>query len=120
MGFNMVKIQSPLMSLAASGDFAGTIQFVCGSFARMKPRTSDRESDAQVAEREKFLAGARKWSLDLSNETKKLWSVFRKIMVTNDECIRFTYIMTGYNVWMLYWLKFGEGGWVNYPNPPFS
>ena len=114
----MVKVKAPLMSLSASGDLAGTIQFVCGHFVRRKPESNDAGSTSQNEQRQKFLQGAQKWSSELSADVKENWRGFNKAMRQKQECVALIYQMSGYNLWMLYWLEFGESGWVNYPNPP--
>ncbi len=114
----MVKITKPLFSEAASGNFAGVIQFVCGHFVKSIPDTSPISSESQRKQREKFLNGAAKWTNELTEENKNNWKAFFSVIREEPQCVDTILRMSGYDIWMLYWLKFGEGGWENYPNPP--
>lgn len=115
----MAKVTNPLHSSRASGDFAKAIQYVCGRFARMKPRVNDPETELQTTQRSIFTQGAIKWSKVLTRDMKNNWKESAGILLKTKNCLEVEYPLTGYNLWMLYWLKFGEDGWVNYPNPPF-
>lgn len=115
----MAKVTGPLHSSIASGDFAEIIQYVCGHFARMKPRTKDKESEEQTTQRNKFIEGANTWKTLLSTQTKNNWKRSAGILLKTRECIGLDWTLTGYNFWMFYWLKYGGGGWSSYPNPPF-
>jgi hypothetical protein len=115
----MARVKGPLFSNAASGDFAKTIQFVCGHFVRQKPKVNDPKTLEQSRQREKFLEGAEVWLTELSEHNKTQWHLFKEVVSTKDACIKAKMYMTGYNCWMLYWLRFGRDGWPNYPQPPF-
>ena len=117
---NMPKVKNPLFSLSASGDLGATIQYVCGKFVRMKPKGKPPRTSSQEVIRNSFFVGANKWKVELSWDTKKKWFGFSKMLRQQDECVEASVLMNGYNLWMSYWLKAGEGGWNNYPNPPVS
>jgi len=114
----MAKVKNPLHSKIASGDFAASIQFVCGHFVREKTKPGNAETMPQGEQRSKFFQGANKWSHEFDKETKEKWKLFKSAMLLSKDCIRGVFFMNGYNLWMLYWLKFGENGWTHYPNPP--
>lgn len=125
----MAKVFGPLLSLGASGDLAKSIQFICGHFLRKKPRRTDKPSVSQDDQRFKFKQGLMIWRGDgylfskyeegeLSWATKQRWKTFAKVVKTSADCSSVAGEVTGYNLWMLYWLKFGEGGWDPYPDPP--
>lgn len=116
----MAIVDKPLFSLAASGDLAKSIQFICGHFLRQKPDSPDPQSAKQIKQRTKFTDGADMWSNTLSQDTKKNWGSIKKRISGDDWCLKSLFGISGYNIWMLYWLKFGENGWKNYPNPPIS
>ena len=114
----MVKVKNPLFSLSASGDLGATIQYVCGQFTRVKPGGAIFPNAKQKEIRNNFFVGANKWRAELSWDTKKKWFAFQKMLRQQDECVGASILMNGYNLWMSYWLKAGEGGWNNYPDPP--
>lgn len=114
----MAKVKGPLFSQKASGTLGKTLMFVCGQFARLKPEPSETKSSKQMDQEEIFLNGARKWSNDLSYITKQKWQDFAKTVRKSDACLGVESEITGYNLWQMYWMKFGEGGWDNYPDPP--
>lgn len=114
----MSKVKNPLFSLSASGDLGATIQYVCGQFVRMKPKEAVPPTDTQKGIRNNFFVGANKWKSELSWATKKKWFAFKKMLRQQDECVGASVLMNGYNLWMSYWLKAGEDGWKNYPDPP--
>ena len=114
----MVKVKAPLFSIKASGDLASAIQYVCGSFTKKKPRATDVISPNQETQRNKFLDGAKKWKRELTEETKKKWEYFRATILMSKDCAVNAYLISPYNLWMSYWLHFGENGWKNYPDPP--
>lgn len=114
----MVRISNPMFSQTASGDLAGAIQFVCGQFVKKKPEKKDFPSEGQEDQRGHFREGAVQWSLVLDIVVKTRWKNFVKKIKKSDVCMEHEYNMSGYNVWMIYWLKYGLDGWPNYPNPP--
>ena len=114
----MAKAVAPLFSLKASGDL-GPIQYACGRFVKKKQRAEESEPTApQGEQRAKFLEGADKWSNVLSLTNRGNWTGFFVAIKNSKECASVDYLMSSYNLWMLYWLKFGENGWTNYPDPP--
>ncbi len=116
----MAKIKKPLMSVAASGNFAQTIQFICGRFVRGIPAAPSDRTTNQEVQNEKFLEGATTWTNILSFATKNKWRSFVKIVKQQPQCVETTLPISGYNLWQLYYVKFGPEGWEEYPDPPTS
>ena len=114
----MAKLEGPLFSQSASGEIGKAIQFVCGHFSRAKPNYPMDSSSYQDDQRAKFLQGANIWSKELSENTKTNWRSFRETLLTSDRCVEMPFNTSGYNLWQLYFLKYGKDGWNNYPNPP--
>jgi hypothetical protein len=114
----MVKVKFPLMSEAASGNFAGIIQFFCGHYAKKAIEKSDVMSENQGPVRSKFKIGAEKWSKELSLETKEEWKSFVSRVYRTKDCIGDEFKLNSYQAWLSFFLTYGEEGWVNYPNPP--
>ena len=114
----MVKVTGPLYSFRASGDLASAVQYVCGKYARMKPRNITFKSKEQEQQRNLFIEGAIKWKNTLTEETKTKWEYFRSVILMSKECAVNAYQISSYNLWMSYWLRFKEDGWKNYPDPP--
>ena len=114
----MVKLKGPLFSQSASGEIGKAIQFVCGHFARAKPDIPPPSTEQQKTQQARFLEGANIWSETLSDNIKENWKDFKKIIISNDKCVGMPYNTSGYNLWQLYYLKYGVDGWVDYPNPP--
>ena len=115
-----MKIKSPLLSGAASGNFGDVIQFVCGSFVRTQSSGPSQSTTVQKAIQEKFKQGAAKWTNELGLETKQKWKEFFKLIKQEPQCVETILTMNGYQIWQAFWCKFGEGGWNNYPNPPLD
>jgi len=116
----MAKLTRPFWSLKAAGDFGQVLQYMCGHFVKAKPRVIKITTPAQRTQRTKFAQGAKKWSEDLSVENKEHWKEYEKFLSQLPECAHFTFGIFGYDLWMSYFLKYGDGGWSNYPDPPSS
>lgn len=112
----MAKVVAPLFSLKATGTLAGAITFVCGQYARMAERKENEKKQGNENQMAKFTLGAEHWQA-LPDGTKKLWNDFYKEILSSEQCLNITYDLSGYNMWMIYWLKFGENGWADYPLP---
>ncbi len=112
----MAKVTGALFSLHASGTLGGAITFVCGQFARRHENTAGKDKKGNPVQMAKFKAGAQKWQT-LSDEIQATWQAFYKALLASPVCINVTYDLSGYDIWMLYWLKFGENGWAQYPLP---
>ncbi len=82
----------------------------------MAERKENPNKTGNEAQMEKFTNGAAKWKA-LPGATKEIWNAFYKEILTSEKCLNITYDLNGYNMWMLYWLKFGEDGWPDYPLP---
>lgn len=115
----MAKVFYPLMSQVASGDFAKTLQFVCGRFCRIKnDQARDPNTAYQERQRIKFAQAVLNWNSVLSSDTKKKWQAFAKLIAAQNTCIDAAARITGYNLWVTYWLRYSEYGWPFYPDPP--
>ena len=114
----MAKVTSPFWSLKAAGDFAQILQFMCGSFVRSKPRAPEIRTPKQDIQRTKFKQGAQKWSEVLDPLNREHWKEYVEFLSQLPECASFTFGVNGYDMWMSYYLKYGDGGWDNYPDPP--
>lgn len=112
----MAKVTGPLFSLAASGTFGKVITFVCGHFAKKAESAEAGGGKGNLKMMIKFKAGTIKWK-SLSNEIKKEWGEFGKMIMTSGKCISLEFYLTGFQLWMSYYLKFGENGWPAYPHP---
>ena len=114
----MAKVIAPLFSLAASGSIADVITFVCGHFARKKQDDSTTEpSPAQTENQTKWKVGAAVWQTLGDDKTK--WSSFFKMLQTDEECAtKISYLASGYQLFMSFYMDSGPGGWPNYPLPP--
>jgi len=114
----MVKVTNPLHSQIATGNFAKALQFICGTFVREIPKPKDAETKKQLIIRNNFKEGADMWSHILNEETKEKWREFAKVVMTDEFCMKSRVWIHGYLCWMAFWLKWGENGWVSYPDPP--
>jgi hypothetical protein len=85
----MAKIVGPLMSLSASGTFAGTFAFRCGSVVcRKKPERKDPFDPDDLSFQQKlFQEAAAIWSRQLSPEVKKLWRQAVIVSMFKPECV---------------------------------
>lgn len=137
----MARVKNPLLSEKASGKFGKFIVFRCGKYVIAAPgKRREQVEGAQNPQREKFLDGARIWSLFMSAAQKTAWENFAKsirhekgfftiatplgdiwVRIGEKEnwkkCIE-TYAFNGYKYFMSCYLNFGPGGWNDYPNPP--
>ena len=114
----MVKVVSPLFSLAASGSIGGVITYVCGKFGRSKQTNpTGGPSVAQEDNQNKWSEGCAAWQLLGVDKSK--WSVFFKRLQTDEECAtKISYLANGFQLFMCFYMSFGPGGWPNYPLPP--
>lgn len=116
----MAKVFGPLLSISASGDFGNSIQFVCGHFMRSKWHGEVKSTPDRDKQRLKFKEGVRIWGNELTDYVKKRWKEFTDIAMASKYCTASYGKVNGYNMWMFFWLKFGENGWYGYPLPPPS
>jgi hypothetical protein len=114
----MAKLTRPFWSLKAAGDFGQVLQYMCGHFVKAKPRKIEMRTSKQDVQRTKFSKGAKKWSKDLSPENREHWQEYQEFLSQLPECEAFSFGLFGYDLWMSYFLKYGEGGWPGYPDPP--
>ena len=114
----MVKVTRPFWSLKAAGDFGAVLQFMCGHFVKAKPRVPKIRTSKQDVQREKFKEGSEEWSLMLSLLNKKHWREYIEFLSQLPKCEGYSFGINGYDLWMSYFLKYGKGGWKNYPDPP--
>lgn len=113
----MAKVTGPLLSLSASGTIADAITYVCGHFAR-KGEAKERKQPEQLFEQgQNFGAGVNVWN-PMTYEQKESWRQFTKVFRSAPECASLGFYLTGYNLFMSYYLRFGENGWTNYPAAP--
>lgn len=116
----MPKVTRPFWSLKAAGDFGAVLQYVCGHFVRAKPRVPKIRTTKQDVQRTKFKEGSDKWSELLDIATKEHWAEYVEFLSQLPECEAMSFGVNGYDIWMSYYLKYGDGGWDNYPEPPDS
>ena len=116
----MPKVTRPFWSLKAAGDFADVLQFVCGHYVREKPRVPKIRTSKQNVQRLKFKDASDKWSKLLDLMTKVHWTEYVEFLSQLPECESMDFLMSGYDMWMSYYLQYGDGGWDNYPEPPDS
>lgn len=114
----MPKVLHPFFSLKAAGDFGAVLQYMCGHFVKAKPRVPKIRTPAQAVQRTKFSTGAQKWSEELEPEVKEHWNEYQEFISQLPQCEAFSFGIGGYDMWMSYFLKKGEDGWENYPDPP--
>ena len=137
----MAKVNSPLLSNKASGNFGKELQFRCGRFVlKQQKEKGGTASSGQNFQREKFKDGAEVWSSILTSEQKESWENFAKSIMQDKgyftiptplgpvyvrigfkkdwkECIE-TAGFNGYQYFQSCYLRFGPDGWNDYPNPP--
>lgn len=117
----MAKILNPLFSQVASGDFGKAMTFVCGRFCRVKNDNAKEPNTAfQLRQQAKFAAAVNLWNTFLTKENRNNWHKFMVVMAAQNVCIDAKARMTGYNVWITYYLRFSEYGWPFYPDPPIQ
>jgi len=114
----MVKVTRPFWSLKAAGDFGSVLQYMCGHFVRAKPRVPKIRTSSQSVQRNKFKEASVHWSESLEFLTKAHWREYLEFLSQLPECEGFSFGLNGYDMWMSYYLQYGEGGWDNYPEPP--
>ena len=114
----MPKVVAPLFSVVATGLLGGSIDYVCGLYARSTPSQTEVPPSAdQSLRRSKFLAGVAVWQ-GLGVQ-KLLWNDFYQWLATDPNCNANLFgIVNGYNAFMSLYLKLGPGGWPEYPLPP--
>ncbi len=116
----MVKVTRPFFSLKASGDFGAILQYMCGHFVKLKPESPKTETPAQKVQRTKFSSGAKKWTEELEPVEREHWKEYQEFLSQLPQCQYFTFGLSGYDLWMSYFLDYGVDGWKNYPDPPPS
>jgi len=137
----MAKVQGPLFSKKASGKFGKAIIFRCGHFVtKIQKGKSGEASKFQQEQREKFALAAQIWREVLSDEQREGWRLFVERLKHPKGYYRIDVagivglvpigfrsgfqrcIETGryncYHYFVSAFLRFGEGGWAGYPNPP--
>lgn len=115
----MAKVFGPCLSLAASGDIGKGVQFVCGKFARKKPRRVAEATAGEKFQQEQFCEAAFYWSYYLSTCVKSEWTAFAYWVGTDVKCSSTVGMLTGYNLWVKMFLKFRKyGHWLEFPEPP--
>ena len=112
----MAKVIAPLFSLAASGTLAGAITFVCGKSARRARLALKRSEEGPTSQNSLFAEAAAAWSSQ-TPQTKEQWSVFGKIVKDDRACIGLEYYLSGYQLFISYYMEFGVNGWADYPLP---
>ena len=114
----MAKVFGPLLSISASGNFGNSLRYVCGHFVSKSSHGEVKSTPDREKQRLKFKLGIQTWSNDLTEYVKKSWSEFTKCAFASEYCTAAYGKVSGYNMWMYFWLKFGENGWEGYPLPP--
>jgi len=112
----MAKVIGPLFSMQASGTLAGTITYVCGHFARKAKVILDDSQVMPEGQTLKFMYAVKTWNY-LSGQIKQDWKDFGKIVKESKQCIEYELKLTGYQLFLSYYLTFGEDGWKSYPEP---
>ena len=137
----MAKVENPLFSEKASGKFANSIIFRCGKYAtKIQKEKSAEPSVGQNIQRDKFAEACGAWRNVLTDEQRAAWQAFverlkhpkgyYRIDVAGvvalipigfrsgfQRCIE-TGRWNGFHYWISAFLRFGEDGWLGYPNPP--
>ena len=113
----MAKVTGALFSLKASGTLGRTITYVCGMIARRAETAKEGEQKGNEEMMGKFKDGADKWHFVIGQDCRDTWSDFVKIITISEKCVGFEWYLIGYQLWMSYWLKWGEDGWAAYPYP---
>lgn len=113
----MAKVTAPLLSLTASGTIAKAITYVCGHFARKAVEKTEEQPAQLFPQGEKFTEAAGIWGF-LNGSQQDSWRNFTKVFKSAPECQNLGFYLTGYNLFMSYYLRFGVDGWENYPSAP--
>jgi len=135
----MARVVGPLYSLQASGSFGDLITYKCGTIACKKKKESKFYSNKFNQQREKFKAGAEVWRSIRGFGALLAWGsvgiVDRYNLMCNHVPVALALfgilnpidlvtlypaavLISGYQLFMSYYLTFGEDGWPNYPFPP--
>lgn len=114
----MARIVGPLMSLSATGTIKETLTFVCGTFARMAMSPKKKEfTEKQTGQQTKFSDGCAVWNTIRGHHLE--WHLFSEWVKDTGFCdVSLSRTMTGFQVFMAYYLQNGVNGWQNYPYPP--
>jgi len=116
----MAKTFAPLISLGASGTFAGIVNFVCGKYARRVGRVSFNYSNARLANQTKWSDGCKVWQT-IDPYGKDLWKDFTVWIMDPSHCnVHENYPRNAFATFMIFWMEFGADGWDNYPYPPYN
>lgn len=125
----MPTVTGPLYSLAASGKFGGAIDFLCNYKVRKakfgekknkgaESKTTNKVTEAQSTQRTKFKEAKHYWKVYLGVDQRAAWKDFTQMVVSTGKCVGQTFKLSGYTAWMKFYLKYGEGGWSGFPDPP--
>jgi hypothetical protein len=112
----MAKVIAPLFSVRASGTLANTITYVCGHLARYAGKKSEKGGQPPTAQNDKFSEAVALWQ-SFTDEQKQAWHDFAKLVHDKRVCTNYEYYLNDYQLFMSYYLSYGEDGWENYPNP---
>jgi hypothetical protein len=115
----MPKVTGPLFSLGASGTLAKTLVYVCGHLTRVAENRDKASQKPPTEQSNKFSDGAATWG-GFDVQLKDAWASWGKVIRDSRACIGLEYYLTGYQLWLSYYLTYGVDGWENYPFPPFS
>ena len=135
----MTKVTGPMLSLSASGSIYETLTFRCGKYVhkkKFKKRLSQEELSGQQG---LFILGASVWKDEVTTEQKIAWKllgIYDKfnimcnamigalplVMVLAPVTIPLVPLsvgwISGYQVFMSFFLVLRTNGWPNYPGPP--
>ena len=116
----MAKVFAPLLSLGATGTFAGIVNFVCGKYVRRVGRVSFKMTEARSENQTKWSDGCEVWST-LDSFEKEVWTGFTKWIMDPSHCnVHENYPRNGFATFMIFWMEFGSGGWNSFPLPPYA
>lgn len=136
----MAKVKGILHSEKASGTLVSSLVARCGKYIRVAGGNSNSNpTAAQKAQMIKFAGAADAWKKDVSKDIQKEWNdlaIFARefdnnvayldkdvIRVWNiggkeyQQCIT-TFYYNGYQYFSSAFMKWGPGGWDNYPHAP--
>ena len=114
----MAEVFGPALSIAATGDLGGSLNFSCGKTVRKKRTEAPKQTPALKVVNDNFKAAANDWPA-YSDELVGEWRDFWKWHIKKSKCDIVTEIpLNGYKAFMKYYLKLGSSGWPNYPHPP--
>ena len=109
----------PLLSLGASGDIGDGIQFVCGKYVRKKPREKVEDEEEQKPQNLWFGHAIAYWNDNLTPCVKVSWQSFARAVNSDVKCSSKIGVVTGYNLWIMFFTKFKDKGrWPDFPEPP--